>query len=59
MVQWKQATALPKVYGELDVKSCDNPDDFKECDVVFSGLDSDVAGRIGVYACNMSAFYAD
>lgn len=39
---------MPKAFGELDVKSCDNPEDFKACDIVFSGLDSDVAGRIGM-----------
>lgn len=44
-MQWKQATALPKAYGELDVQLCE-PEAFKECDIVFSGLDSDVAGRV-------------
>ena len=47
VVQWKQATALPKAYGEMVVKSCGNPEDFRECDIVFSGLDSDVASEIG------------
>ena len=46
-MQWKQAITLPKAYGELEVRSCESPEAFKECDIVFSGLDSDVAGRIG------------
>ncbi|KAL6721519.1 aspartate-semialdehyde dehydrogenase [Lecanora helva] len=45
-VQWKQTTALPKTYGELVIKSCNSPNEFKDCDIVFSGLDSDVAGDI-------------
>ena len=47
VVQWKQAITLPKAYGELVVKSCESPEEFKDCNIVFSGLDSDVAGRIG------------
>lgn len=45
-VRWKQTLALPKDAGELVVKQC-NAEEFQECDVVFSGLDSDVAGDIG------------
>ncbi len=45
-VRWKQNLALPKEYGELIVKEC-RPEGFSDCDVVFSGLDSDVAGDIG------------
>ena len=41
--------------GELVVKEC-RPEEFKaECDVVFSGLDSDVAGHVGMYAPSLSA----
>jgi aspartate-semialdehyde dehydrogenase len=32
--------------GNLVVKEC-KAEDFKECDLIFSGLDSDVAGDIG------------
>ncbi len=34
--------------AELVVKEC-TPEEFKDCDLVFSGLDSDVAGDIGTY----------
>ena len=32
--------------AELEVRECKAPN-FKDCDLVFSGLDSDVAGEIG------------
>lgn len=32
--------------GELVIKEC-IPEEFEDCDLVFSGLDSDVAGDIG------------
>ena len=37
---------MPEAFGELDVSPCE-PDYFKDCDIVFSGLDSSVAGEIG------------
>ena len=41
---------MSKELGELVVKEC-RPEDFKEeVDIVFSGLDSDVAGDTGVYS---------
>ncbi|KAK6067950.1 aspartate-semialdehyde dehydrogenase [Seiridium cupressi] len=43
-VRWKQAAPMGKV-GELVVKEC-KATEFAECDIVFSGLDSDVAGEI-------------
>jgi aspartate-semialdehyde dehydrogenase len=33
--------------GELVVRKC-VPEEFADCDIVFSGLDSDVAGEIGM-----------
>ena len=42
---WKQTKTLPENYGDLIVKPCE-PEEFKDCDVVFSGLDSSVAGEI-------------
>ncbi|RMY68953.1 hypothetical protein D0863_06785 [Hortaea werneckii] len=43
-VKWKQSLPMTKELGELVVKEC-KADQFKdECDIVFSGLDSDVAG---------------
>lgn len=31
------------------LKDC-KASEFKDCDIVFSGLDSDVAGEVGMYA---------
>lgn len=45
-VKWKQSSPIPANVENLEVKAC-VPEEFKECDVVFSGLDSDVAGDIG------------
>ena len=42
---WKQTKALPEEYKGLVVRPCE-PQEFKECDIVFSGLDSAVAGEI-------------
>ena len=40
---------MSKELGELVVKEC-RPEEFKgEVDIVFSGLDSDVAGVTGMY----------
>ncbi|KAI9883256.1 MAG: hypothetical protein M1823_004975 [Watsoniomyces obsoletus] len=44
-VRWKQASPMSKELAELVVKEC-TPENFKECDLTFSGLDSDVAGDI-------------
>ena len=38
---------MSKELGELVVKEC-KAEDFQDCDLVFSGLDSDVAGDIGI-----------
>lgn len=47
-VKWKQALPMSKELGELVVKEC-RAEDFKgEVDIVFSGLDSDVAGDTGM-----------
>ena len=32
--------------AQLVVREC-KPEEFKDCDIIFSGLDSDVAGPIG------------
>lgn len=47
-VNWKQVTPIPQIVKELLVCDC-KPEYFKECKIVFSGLDSDVAGEIGGY----------
>lgn len=38
---------MSKELGELVVRKC-TAEEFKDCDVVFSGLDSDVAGDVGM-----------
>jgi aspartate-semialdehyde dehydrogenase len=45
-VRWKMAVPIPDGVKNLVVEEC-VPEAFKECDVVFSGLDSSVAGEIG------------
>ncbi|RCH85547.1 hypothetical protein CU098_001607, partial [Rhizopus stolonifer] len=44
-VRWKQSQPIPEHIKQLTVTSCE-PELFKDCDVVFSGLDADVAGDI-------------
>ena len=45
-VNWKLPEDIPNVVSELIVHICKPTGPFLECDVVFSGLDSDVAGEI-------------
>ena len=45
---WKQTMPMPERAAELSVVACD-PGQFKHCDVVFSGLDSSVAGEVGLF----------
>lgn len=47
-VKWKQASPMGKHVEELVVRECKSSE-FSDCDIVFSGLDSDVAGEIGGY----------
>lgn len=47
-VRWKQSYPMSKELGELVVKKC-TPEEFEDCDLVFSGLDSDVAGDVGAW----------
>lgn len=44
-VRWKQSTPMSAAVGDLVVREC-RPELFADCDVVFSGLDSDVAGEV-------------
>ena len=46
-VRWKQNLPMSEELGELVVKEC-KAENFQDCDLVFSGLDSDVAGEIGL-----------
>ncbi|TGO40940.1 hypothetical protein BHYA_0029g00500 [Botrytis hyacinthi] len=44
-VKWKQAFPMTSEIGDLVVKEC-KASEFADCDIVFSGLDADVAGDI-------------
>lgn len=44
-VNWKQNELLPSIVEDMIVSECD-PEAFKGCDVIFSGLDSEHAGPI-------------
>jgi len=43
---WRQTVPLPQGYEELVVKDY-QPEEFKDCDIVISGLYSSVAGDVG------------
>jgi aspartate-semialdehyde dehydrogenase len=45
-VRWKQTTPIPKDVEDVVVRNC-IASEFEGCEIVFSGLDSDVAGDIG------------
>lgn len=45
-VRWKQSSPIPTVVRDIVVTECKPEGAFKECGVVFSGLDADVAGDI-------------
>lgn len=45
-VKWKQASPMDEHTAGLVVKEC-KASEFADCDIVFSGLDADVAGEIG------------
>ncbi|CAH7672186.1 aspartate-semialdehyde dehydrogenase [Phakopsora pachyrhizi] len=44
-VKWKQSTPIPDHIKNIIVTEC-FPENFKGCDVIFSGLDAEVAGLI-------------
>ncbi|KAI9740955.1 MAG: hypothetical protein M1818_004561 [Claussenomyces sp. TS43310] len=44
-VKWKQASPMGKHVEALVVREC-KADEFSDCDIIFSGLDADVAGAI-------------
>jgi len=46
---WKQSTPIPSNVRTMIVQEC-KPEHFKDCAIVFSGLDADVAGDIGAEA---------
>jgi aspartate-semialdehyde dehydrogenase len=45
-VRWKQSTAISEKLSSLVLRDC-KADQFSDCDLVFSGLNSDVAGDLG------------
>ena len=46
-VPWKQSTPMPAQVANLIVRRC-VPAEFRDCDIIFSGLDSNVAGDIEI-----------
>ncbi|MCJ1355790.1 MAG: hypothetical protein MMC33_005782 [Icmadophila ericetorum] len=46
-VKWKQSKPMSRELGDLIVKEC-KPKEFQDCDIIFSGLDSDIAGTIEI-----------
>jgi aspartate-semialdehyde dehydrogenase len=46
-VRWKQIKPMSSNLADLKIKEC-KATEFQDCDLVFSGLDSDVAGDIGM-----------
>ena len=47
-MNWKLADDIPASVSGLQVRTCEPTGPFTECDIVFSGLDADVAGDIGI-----------
>lgn len=47
-VVWKQVVPISRRLGELVVQAC-KATEFRDCDLVFSGLNSDIAGDIGAF----------
>jgi len=45
-VNWKLADDVPESVAKIIVRTCEPAGPFTECDIVFSGLDADVAGDI-------------
>lgn len=45
-VRWKQSVPIPENVRNKPVQLCE-PQNFRDCAFVFSGLDSDVAGDVG------------
>lgn len=51
-VKWKQTSLLPELAKDLVVEECKFQGKLAECDVIFSGLDSDVAGEVEKEFCD-------
>ncbi|KAI5290972.1 hypothetical protein KEM54_006841 [Ascosphaera aggregata] len=50
-VKWKQSKPMSEELGSLVVRDC-KAANFKDCDLVFSGLGADIAGDIGKARCS-------
>ncbi|OJJ43469.1 hypothetical protein ASPZODRAFT_146183 [Penicilliopsis zonata CBS 506.65] len=46
-VRWKQMTPMSERLSQLVLRDC-KAEQFQDCDIVFSGLNSDVAGDVGM-----------
>lgn len=44
-VRWKHSSPIPTRAAETIVRACE-PAEFSDCDIIFSGLDADIAGDI-------------
>ncbi|MBW0522553.1 hypothetical protein O181_062268 [Austropuccinia psidii MF-1] len=44
-VKWKQSVQIPNFVKDMIIEEC-MPQNFSGCDIIFSGLDADVAGEI-------------
>ncbi|EER37905.1 aspartate-semialdehyde dehydrogenase [Histoplasma capsulatum H143] len=44
-VRWKQSSPIPAQVADFTIRPC-TPSEFPDCDIIFSGLDPDVAGDI-------------
>jgi len=51
-VNWKLSDDIPEIVSQITVRTCEPTGPFTECDVVFSGLEADVAGEIGTLSSN-------
>ena len=45
VVRWKQSISMPPQVANLIVRRCE-PIEYADCDIIFSGLNSDVAGDV-------------
>lgn len=45
-VKWKQSAPMSEKLSNLIIRDC-KAEQFKDCDIVFSGLNSDIAGDVG------------
>jgi aspartate-semialdehyde dehydrogenase len=45
-VRWKQSSPMSEKLSNLLLREC-SAEQFKDCDLVFSGLNSDIAGETG------------